>query len=187
MEASDLAIRLIEYSESHPLSAAPTPAGRSTADSPAAVTARSTAPTSSNTSFAPSPTTVPAEIAGQQSSSSSAGIAAAAMDVEAVPARVVYDYGVVPSEPAEGEADVVRVSIKLVGGKAIVRKYRASDPVRSLFAVVLADMQQSSEGEVPAAGFDIMTRFPTLSLLTCLDQSLAECKLAGSNVFVKLL
>lgn len=185
MEASDLAIRLIEYSESHPLSAAPTPAVRSMVDSPVAIASAMSAATSTNTSMAPSPTTIPAGAATaavqQSSSSSSAGIA----DVESVDA-VAYDFGPVPSEPAEGTADVARVSIKLIGGKSIVRKYRSSDPVRVLFAVVLADLQ-TSEGGVPPGGFDIMTRFPTLSLLTCLDQSLAECKLAGSNVFVKAL
>lgn len=179
MEASDLAIRMIEFAESRPLN---TPQ-RSAADSPA--TQMLTPP------GAPAAVATPITAAATSSSAVPSGIAAAdsaeSLPAPAVAEEAAPDYGTVPEAPSDSDPEAIKVSIKLASGKGIVRKYRAADPVRALFAVVAAEMRASGEDGDSAGRFDLMTRFPTLNLATCMDSSLGECNLAGVNVFVKPL
>lgn len=84
---------------------------------------------------------------------------------------------------AEGDESAVKVSIKLSDGKAFARRYRRDDKVGVLFAVAAA---QDAAGQTQP--FDLVTRFPMLSLLPCRDQTLAEHpSLAGSQVIMKML
>lgn len=83
---------------------------------------------------------------------------------------------------AEGEEGSIKVSIKLSNGKAFARRYRKSDIISSLFAVAA-----SVDIEARGRGFDLVSRFPPLSLLSCRDQTLEACGLAGAQVIVKFL
>jgi hypothetical protein len=83
---------------------------------------------------------------------------------------------------AEGEGGTVKVSIKLSNGKALARRYRKSDCISALFAVAA-----SADNEARSRGFDLVSRFPPLSLLSCREQTLEACGLAGAQVIVKFL
>mmetsp|Transcript_702 Transcript_702/g.1211 ORF Transcript_702/g.1211 Transcript_702/m.1211 type:complete len:830 (-) Transcript_702:2695-5184(-) len=138
------------------------------------------------------------------SSSSSTAVGADATRGEASSSEG-FNYGPVPLEPPEGEADVIKVSVKLSNGKSYARRYRRGDLVRTLFAVTasedaaititsaVADSNNNSSGGgggsdvYSAVAFDLVTRFPQRSLLTCLDQTMQEAELAGSQVILKLL
>lgn len=77
----------------------------------------------------------------------------------------------------------MKVSIKLSDGKAFARRYHKSDKVEVLFAVAAT---HDAAGQ--AQPFDLVTRFPTLSLLPCRDQILGDHpSLAGSQVIMKML
>eukprot|EP01034_Spumella_vulgaris_P021642 gene21642-27682_t len=174
IETGDMAIRMVEFADSHPLK---TPQ-RSAADSPA-VTAQQNSSSSSGTS---------------SSSAQSEGIASVPVadspvvvaEPEVLPPAAGVDHGPVPQEPLESDAGVIKVSIKLMNGKTVARRYLSTDSVRGLFAVTAAAL----DAEVPGSSareFDLMTRYPTTSLLTCADKTLGECSLAGSLVLMKWL
>jgi hypothetical protein len=74
------------------------------------------------------------------------------------------------------------VSIKLSNGKTVARRYLKTDAVMRLFAVALA----ADDGAV-GKEFDLVMRYPALSLQTCMDKTLEECNLAGCLVIVKFL
>lgn len=87
----------------------------------------------------------------------------------------------------------MRISIKLSSGKALVRKYLPTTPVRALFAVVrasdpaFADQQgvlrpSLLEGKL---GFDLVTRFPVTNLIEKLEETVQQCNLAGSQIFFR--
>ena len=63
-----------------------------------------------------------------------------------------------------------------------LRKYLKTDLVRSLFAVVVSVDPESS-----TRPFDLISRFPSRSFITCLDMTLGECELAGVQIFHKWL
>ena len=77
---------------------------------------------------------------------------------------------------------MIKVAIKLSNGKSYARRYLKSTAVSALFAVTVAEDDGARN-----ASFDLVMRYPALSLLTCLEKSLEECGLAGSQVIVKLL
>lgn len=87
------------------------------------------------------------------------------------------DYGPVSVEPAEG----IRVSIKLASGKALVRRYNASDPVRQLFAVARDSESEAKEGRT----FELSTTFPKVGLSSRIDETLATAGLANSSVIMQ--
>lgn len=77
---------------------------------------------------------------------------------------------------------MVKVSLKLSNGKAHARRYRKTDLVSSLFAVAAA----VDEG-VHGRDFDLVSRYPALSLQNSVDKTLEECGLAGSQLIIKFL
>lgn len=54
--------------------------------------------------------------------------------------------------------------------------------MKVLFAVVLAH-----DDSVAGHSFDLVTRFPAKSLLSCLDSTLEQCDLANTQVIVKMV
>lgn len=113
------------------------------------------------------------------------------------------DYGAVPPEPQgkrngasdfifalcvniscviDNDPNAIKVSIKFASGKPVMRKYLKTDLVRSLFAVAV-----SSDPANATRPFDLVSRFPARSLVTCLDMTLGECELAGGQVFHRWL
>lgn len=74
----------------------------------------------------------------------------------------------------------MKVSIKLSNGKAYARRYRKSDSVDGLFAVAAA-MDEAGGRQA----FDLVSRFPTLSLLLCRGKTIEECSLAGCQLIMK--
>jgi hypothetical protein len=86
----------------------------------------------------------------------------------------------------ESDAGVIKVSIKLMSGKTVARRYLSSQSVQGLFAVTVAALEAEATGS-SARDFDLMTRYPTTSLLGCVEKSLGECNLAGSQVLMKWL
>ena len=76
----------------------------------------------------------------------------------------------------------MRVSIKLANGKAINRKYNKTDKVRCLFAVAVAN-----DSSLANSRFDLVSRFPARNLGSFLDASIAECDLAGAQIFYRAL
>lgn len=83
---------------------------------------------------------------------------------------------------------MIKVSVKLMSGKTVARKYLSSDPVRVLFAVVAAALEAEVAGS-SGREFDLMTRYPTTSLLGCCadEKTMGDCSLAGSQVLMKWL
>lgn len=106
------------------------------------------------------------------------------------PAPPVSDnFGPVPED--EG---TVRVSVKLPsGGKAVIRRFLATLPVRSLFAFAakaMTDAAGATAGGEPAAvpQFDLLVAVPARSLREGgLDKSIGDCDLNGAQVRVHLL
>ena len=72
------------------------------------------------------------------------------------------------------------MSIKLSNGKAHARRYLKTTPVVSLFAVAAAVDDAARD-----KSFDLVMRYPPLSLSTCVDKTLEECNLAGSQLIIK--
>ncbi len=179
MEASDLAIRMVEFVESRPLSRQT----RSTTDSPAATQQGTSSSHSASASTkmeggiasggydSPAPMVQHSLPPPPEKGSSAAAL-------PAIPAAI--SYGPAPAEPAETDAGVIKVSIKLVSGKTSVRRYLSSDAVQGLFAVVAG-----LEPEAAAKEFDLVTRYPALSLAACREKTLGECSLAGVQVIMK--
>lgn len=77
---------------------------------------------------------------------------------------------------------MVKISIKLSNGKAHARRYRKTDKVAALFAVAA-----SVDDAARVRDFDLVSRYPALSLQTCTDKTLEECGLAGSQLILKFL
>lgn len=76
----------------------------------------------------------------------------------------------------------MKISIKLANGKSVTRKYHKFDPVRVLFAVAVeADDQNKTKP------FDLISRFPPLTLSTCMEKTIDECKLGGGNLLHRWL
>ncbi len=194
MEASDLAIRMVEFADSHPLGQ-PQSKTASNRDSPAiqqlqqGVASNSSSSTtvsggiaSAGGSYHDSPLAgiIESSLSQQSALRAPTPIAASTSSAAAEVSVHVADYGAVPCEPADGEQGVVKVSIKLISGKTSVRRYRSSDKVQGLFAVVAA-----LEPEAATRAFDLVTRYPALSLVTCPESTLGECGLAGVQVIMK--
>lgn len=117
---------------------------------------------------------------------------AESIKAEIPPAKPTIDYGPVPVIPngkfkswnfqfnnlfLEKDPDQVKIAIKLSNGKSIQRKYYKNELVRALFATVIEADPESHKRQ-----FDLISRFPPLTLSTCLDKSLEECQLAGGNL-----
>ena len=82
----------------------------------------------------------------------------------------------------DGAEGAIKVSIKLSNGKAYARRYLKSMPVLALFAVAA-----SVDGAARGKQFELLMRFPApLSLSTCLDKTLDECALAGSQLILQI-
>ena len=80
----------------------------------------------------------------------------------------------------------IKISIRLAtGGKPIVRRFKMSDSVRSLFAFVASMMDDGEQDR--RKRFDVMTAFPTKSLSEVMESSLEENGLANSQVIVRWL
>ena len=82
----------------------------------------------------------------------------------------------------DDDTSAIKISIRLGNGKTISRKYNRSDPVRVLFAVAC-----ESDAENTKKIFDLISRFPALTLSTCLDKTLDDCGLAGGSIMHRWL
>jgi hypothetical protein len=96
----------------------------------------------------------------------------------------VVDYGSVPDEPAASDP-TTRVQIKLATGKAVVRKYKLTDTVRGLFAVSKNALGDAT-GE-NGQSFELSTSFPKRELSECLDMTIEEAGLKGTQVIMRWL
>jgi len=68
--------------------------------------------------------------------------------------------------------DSIKVAIKLSSNKRVTRRFRKTDPIRALFAYVVAIDPESASKR-----FELSVRLPTtqtLILSTCLDMTLDE-------------
>ncbi len=72
--------------------------------------------------------------------------------------------------------------MKLANGKSVTRKYNKFDPVKVLFAVALENDPINQ-----TRPFDLISRFPALNLLPCLEKSIDECGLGGGNLLHRWL
>ena len=86
-----------------------------------------------------------------------------------------------------GDPDAIRISLKLPTGKAIVRRYHASDHVRVLFAVAASAAASDATTTTQSQSFDLMRSFPLTSLSEgdSLDRTLEEMSLAGRQVIMR--
>ena len=84
----------------------------------------------------------------------------------------------VGGEPATGEEGVGRVQIRMPDGKRLVRRFRGSDQVRTIFAFV----QQSNEDAGRGKDLDLKAGFPPKNLLGDIDKTISECGLAGEAI-----
>ena len=129
------------------------------------------------------------------------------------PAGIVFDHGrnnffnVHILIIIEGAPNVVKISIKLLNGKAFARRYLPSALVEELFRVA-----ESIEPAVATSNrrFELVTRFvthscrdahshnnptnmyfnfrfPAASLLDCIHKTIGECNLSGSQIFFRWL
>jgi UBX domain len=79
---------------------------------------------------------------------------------------------------------VSRISLKLVTGRTVTRRFRRNDLVDSLFAFAATLISEC--GNVTTE-FDIFTSYPTRSLLTCLGKTLDEVGVLGCQVIMRWL
>jgi len=90
--------------------------------------------------------------------------------------------------PASGEEGAAKVSVKFPWGKAQVRRFRRTDTVRALYAYVQHTAAAEAAGSKGEGGaFDVFTAFPSASLGTRLDETVADAGLAGSQVIMRWL
>jgi len=104
--------------------------------------------------------------------------------VEVVPEPVTSkrrQWSPLPEEPPAGDPMSTRISLKLVNGKTIVRRFRKTDPVEALFALAASQLAEEEQSKV----FDIMTTFPVKSLHDSLASSLEEASLCNSQVAMR--
>jgi UBX domain len=101
-----------------------------------------------------------------------------AEDVKQTPA---IDYGPVPDEPTDKDNEVIKVSIKLANGKSLVRRYRSSEMVSAIFAVVKNTLADTGDKE---RLFEISTMYPKEALSEKLHQTLVAAGLASSSVIM---
>ena len=87
-------------------------------------------------------------------------------------------YGDVPQEPNSSSPDTTRVQIKLPKGR-IVRVYKKSDTVKCLYAVSAQDPQ------VEVRPFELLNTFPTVVVLTNLEQSLQDANVLNAQVTLR--
>lgn len=87
-------------------------------------------------------------------------------------------YGNPPEEPPANDKTALRISLKPAsGGKALVRRYRPTDSVRSLYAIAAG-----LEADTQTRPFDIARSYPLVSLNDSLDITLVEAGLGGTQV-----
>lgn len=72
------------------------------------------------------------------------------------------------------------MSIKLSNGKSHARRYLKDTPVRALFAVAAA-VDDAARDKL----FDLVMRYPPLSLASCAEKTLEECALANTQLIIK--
>lgn len=105
-------------------------------------------------------------------------------DTEVLTDGRAIDYGAAPEEPAASDpSPTTRVQIKLATGRAVVRRYRVTDTVRGLFAVTRGAIAQPDI----RGGFELSTAFPKRELSECLDMTLEEAGLKGTQVVMRWL
>ena len=79
------------------------------------------------------------------------------------------------------DVDAIKISIKLViGGKAIIRRFNKTDLVQSIFAFIQNIIEETKLRE-----FDVLSSFPSVSLLTKLNMTVEEASLSGSQVIMR--
>ena len=88
------------------------------------------------------------------------------------------NYGPVLDEPVVSDENVCRISFKLPSGKNEVRRFRKGDSVRSVYAFV----KTKAESGKP---FDLHTTYPPRTYGACMDSTISEQELGGSQVIVR--
>jgi ataxin-3 len=96
-----------------------------------------------------------------------------AVATRAVSQDLAAEYSI-PDEPAPGEAGACRIQIKLPDGARLVRKFRTTNLVGGIYAVV-----QSKTGGRP---FVLLAGFPPKDLASFQSQTIAEAGLAGESI-----
>ena len=81
---------------------------------------------------------------------------------------------------------VAKISVKFPWGKAVVRRFRQSDLVQSLYAFAQQMASTEAAGSKGSnSGFDLFTAFPSTSLGGEMYTTLGAAGLAGSQVIMR--
>ncbi len=81
---------------------------------------------------------------------------------------------------------MAKISVKFPWGKAVVRRFRQTDTVQSVYAFaheMAASEVAGSKGS--GSAFDLFTAFPSTSLGGMIDTTLGAAGLAGSQVIMR--
>ncbi|KAL7508698.1 hypothetical protein ACHAXN_005806 [Cyclotella atomus] len=84
----------------------------------------------------------------------------------------------VGDEPDSG--DVARIQIRMPDGKRLVRKFKADDTVKIIYAFVAQSNVEAREGKV----FELKAKFPPQDLLPSVNESISSCGLNGEAINV---
>jgi len=83
------------------------------------------------------------------------------------------------------DKNAFKISIKLSYGKSFVRKYMKDEKVKCLFAIILSKNLESLQSHYRP--FDLVTRFPMMSLSNVLESTLEATNLNGTQIFINFL
>ena len=97
---------------------------------------------------------------------------------------VAKDYGPIPCEPNEKDANAVRISIKLINGKQVVRRYAKDAKVKGLYAVCHHAI--TCDSSIGDKSFDLIMTYPPKNLSSSLESTLDNEGLASTQVMMKL-
>jgi hypothetical protein len=81
-----------------------------------------------------------------------------------------------------GDADTLKVSLKLLSGKNVIRRFKKSEVVRGLYAFALS---LTPEAVTEMKDFDLFTTYPPKCLREVLEVSMQDAGLAGSQVIIR--
>jgi hypothetical protein len=85
-----------------------------------------------------------------------------------------------PTEPAADDPAATHIAVKLEGGRTVCRRFRMTDNVSAIYALVCHQLEAAEMGS-----FDLIRRHPPSSLTSELDATIAQADLKNSVLLMR--
>lgn len=87
-------------------------------------------------------------------------------------------------EPDASTEGTTRIQVRLPGGGRKVRRFRLSDPVRSVVQYILSELPEEFRTN-SSKRFDVLTTYPARSLTTLVDRTIEEANIKEESLTVR--